>query len=171
MLCSSEVTETNWGSWRGYRFQPMHSLQICQVDNSKSNQLEVSEIFQTPTSAKCKSVQKPYANLPDTPVALTSASKYFQMLPGLPGALWSALRLSKRFPGGSRKHLQLWRCYQDGTRFDYEDGQIWGLLSPLYRLAGDCESSGDSCAALRETSRAAETAAQLCRILGAVISQ
>ena len=29
------------------------------------------------TSAKCKSVQKPHANLPDTLVALTSASKYF----------------------------------------------------------------------------------------------
>ena len=34
------------------------------------------------TSAKCKSVWRPYANLPDTLVALTSAFKYFQMLPG-----------------------------------------------------------------------------------------
>ena len=34
------------------------------------------------TSAKCKSVRKPQANLPDTPVDLTSAPKYFQMLPG-----------------------------------------------------------------------------------------
>jgi len=47
------------------------------------------------TSAKCKSVQTPHANLPDTPVAFTSASKHFQMLPGLPGALQSTLRLSK----------------------------------------------------------------------------
>jgi len=49
------------------------------------------------TSAKCKSVRKPPANLPDIPVALTSASKYFQMLPGPPGALQRALRLCKRF--------------------------------------------------------------------------
>jgi len=47
------------------------------------------------SSAKCKSVRKPHANLPDTPVALTSASKYFQILSGPPGALQSALRLCK----------------------------------------------------------------------------
>jgi len=51
--------------------------------------------LETITSAQCKSVWKPYANLPDTPVALTSASKYFQMLPAPPGALGSALRLCK----------------------------------------------------------------------------
>jgi hypothetical protein len=34
------------------------------------------------TSAKCKSVQKPHTNLPDSLVALTSASNYFQMLAG-----------------------------------------------------------------------------------------
>jgi len=37
------------------------------------------------TSAKCKSVQKPDANFPDTLVAHTSASKYFQMLPSPTG--------------------------------------------------------------------------------------
>jgi hypothetical protein len=37
-------------------------------------------------SAKCKSVRKSHANLPDTPVYPTSASKYFQMLLGPPGA-------------------------------------------------------------------------------------
>jgi hypothetical protein len=46
-------------------------------------------------SAKCNSVQQPYANLSDTPVALASASKYFQMLPAPPGALQNALRLCK----------------------------------------------------------------------------
>jgi hypothetical protein len=42
---------------------------------------------QSGTSAKCISVQKPHAFLLDTPVDLTSASKYFQMLPGPPGAM------------------------------------------------------------------------------------
>jgi hypothetical protein len=47
------------------------------------------------TSAKSKSVQKPHPTLPDTPVALTNASKYFQTLPSPPGALQSAHRLGK----------------------------------------------------------------------------
>jgi hypothetical protein len=47
------------------------------------------------TSAKCKSVQKPYTTLPDPLVAVTSASKYFQMLPAPPGALQCARRLCK----------------------------------------------------------------------------
>ena len=46
-------------------------------------------------SAKCNSVQKLTAHLPDTPVALTTASKYFQMLLAPPGGLESALRLGK----------------------------------------------------------------------------
>jgi hypothetical protein len=58
------------------------------------------------SSAKCNSVRKPYANLPDTPVALASASKYFQMLPAPPGALQSALRLCKSSLTCSSKHLQ-----------------------------------------------------------------
>jgi hypothetical protein len=37
------------------------------------------------TSAKCISVRTPHANLPDTLIDLTRASKSFQMLPGLPG--------------------------------------------------------------------------------------
>ena len=65
--------------------------------------------------AKCKSVRKSYAILPDTPVALTSASKCFQMLPAPPGALQSALRLCKSILRCSWKHLQLWRCIQDAT--------------------------------------------------------
>jgi hypothetical protein len=48
-----------------------------------------------PTSAKCKLDRKLHANLPDTPIDLTSASKYFQMLPDPPGAKQSALRLCK----------------------------------------------------------------------------
>ena len=70
------------------------------------------------TSAKCKSVRKPRAYLPDSPLALTSAYKYFQMLPGPPGALQCALRLCKRILRCSWKHLRLWRCIQDATRFD-----------------------------------------------------
>jgi len=60
-----------------------------------------------------------YANLPDTPVALTSASKYFQMLPAPPGALQSALRLCTSILTCFWKHLQRWRCIQDAMRFDY----------------------------------------------------
>jgi hypothetical protein len=47
------------------------------------------------SSAKCKSVRKPHANLPDTTVNLTSASTYFQMLPGPSAATNSALTLCK----------------------------------------------------------------------------
>jgi hypothetical protein len=45
--------------------------------------------------AKCKSVQKPHANLPLTPVAFISTFKYFQMLLAPPGALQNVLRLCK----------------------------------------------------------------------------
>jgi len=71
------------------------------------------------TSARCKSIPKRHTILTDTPVALTSASKYFQMLPAPPGALPSALRLYKSILMCYRKHLQLWRCIQDATRFEY----------------------------------------------------
>jgi len=71
------------------------------------------------TSAKCNSVQKPYPTLQDTPVALTSASKYFQLLPAPPGALQSALRLCKSIVKCCWKHLHWWRCIQDATKFDY----------------------------------------------------
>ena len=69
------------------------------------------------TSAKCKLVWKPHANLPDSPVALTRASKYFQMLSGPPGASHSALRLCKSilhqenvkwFGSHNRTTQQLW---------------------------------------------------------------
>jgi len=70
------------------------------------------------TSAKCKSVRKPHANLPYTPAALTSASKYFQMLPAPTGALQSALRLCKSILRCSGKRLQLWMGIQNATRID-----------------------------------------------------
>ena len=56
-------------------------------------------------SAKCNSVRKTYTHLPDTPVALTSASEYFQMLPAPPGALQSSPRLCKSILTGFWKHL------------------------------------------------------------------
>jgi len=85
---------------------------ICQCGAS-------ANAFETCSSAKCKSLRQPHANLPDTPVALTSASKYFQMLPGSPGALQSALRLCKSILRCSWKHLQFWMWIQDTTGFDY----------------------------------------------------
>ena len=58
------------------------------------------------TLAKCNSVRKPYATLPDTLVALTTASKYSQMLPAPPGALQSAFRLCRSILTCSSKHLK-----------------------------------------------------------------
>jgi len=75
-------------------------------------------------------VGKLYANHPDTPVALVSASKYCHMLQTPPGALQSALRLCKSILTCSWKHLQCWRCIQDSARFYYYDGQILELLRP-----------------------------------------
>jgi len=65
---------------------------FCSSFHFISKSLSVSVVSNT-ESAKCKSVRKPHTHLPDTPVVLTIASKYFQMLPGPPGALQSALRL------------------------------------------------------------------------------
>jgi len=70
-------------------------------------------------SAKCNSVWKPYANLPDLLVAHTSPCRYFQMLPAPLGALQSALRLCKSILMCSWNQLLWWRCIQDATRFDY----------------------------------------------------
>jgi len=92
--------------------------------------------------AKCKSVWKPNANLPDTLVALTSASKYFQILPAPPGTLQSALRLCKTILRCSWKHLQLWRSIQDAMRLTTRIVKFW--------------SCWDLCTGLGETSRAAE---------------
>jgi len=96
------------------------------------------------SSAKCKSVRKLHGNLPATPVALTSASKYLQMLPGPPGALQSAPRQCKSI----LRTLRAW------TIRIVKSWSSWDLRADLW-----------------ETSRAAETTAQLCRRLGAVFSQ
>jgi len=129
---------------------------------------ECLNAFQTvvsaaPASAKCKSVRKPYANLPDTPVAHTSASKYFQMLAAPLGLLQGDLRLRKSIHRCSWKHLQRWRWIQDATRFDDWNIEILELLTPLCRSAGDFKSSWDHSTGLQETSRAAETSAQALR--------
>jgi len=100
------------------------------------------------TSAKCNSVRKPHPILPDTPGDLTSASKYFQTLPDPPWAKQSALRLCKSILRCSWQHLQLWRCIQDAR-------------SRIVKF----RSSWDLCADLQETSREADTTAQLCGIL------
>jgi len=68
-----------------------------------------SQVFKTAASAKCKSVRNPHANHPDTPVALTSASKYFHILPAPPGALQCVLRLCNSNLRCSWKHLHIWR--------------------------------------------------------------
>jgi len=103
------------------------------------------------SSAKCISVQKPHTNLPDTPVALTSASKYFQMLPGPPGALQCALRLCNSILRCTWKHQQLWRCIQDAT----------GMTIKLVSVSSWWDLGADQW----ETLRVAETSAQVCRRL------
>jgi len=97
------------------------------------------------TSAECKSVRKPHANLPDTPVALTSLSYPFQLLTDPPGPLQSALRLCKRIPRCYWKHLQVWMCIQDTTRVDYKDSQIVEWLRPPHWSGGDLVPSLQPC--------------------------
>jgi hypothetical protein len=89
------------------------------------------------TLAKSTSFQKPHANLPDTPVALTSGSKYVQMLWGPPGEFQSALRLCKSILWCSWKDLQLWMCIQDAKRFDYPDCQMLEQVRPPPSSAGE----------------------------------
>jgi len=110
-------------------------------------------------AAKCKSVRKPYTKLPDSQVALISASKYFQMLPGPPAALQTAVQLCKSIFRCSRKHLQLLWCIQDDTRFDNYNMQIPELLRPLHGSVGVFKSGWDLCASLQKTSSVAETSA------------
>jgi hypothetical protein len=101
-----------------------------------------------PTSAKCKLVRKPHANLRDTSVFINSALKYIQMLQGPPGALQCAFRLCKSIIRCSWKHLLLWWCIQDATRLTIKIVQLWRFW--------------DFCADLQETWRVAETSAQVC---------
>ena len=92
-----------------------HSTTDDQPSTSNSG---AEHLPTTYISAKCKSVWKQHAILPDTPGDLTSASKYFWMVPDPPGAKRSALRLCKSILRCSQEHLKLWRCIQDATRFD-----------------------------------------------------
>jgi len=126
-----------------------HGLHVYLPTLSISASRCISEL--TRLSAKCNLVRKPHANLPGTPVALTSAAKYLQMLPAPPGALQCALGLCKSIPRCSWKHLQLWRCIQDATRLTIRIVKFW--------------SCWNLCTGLQGTSRSTETSAQLCRRL------
>jgi len=95
----------------------------------------------TSASAKCKSVWKPCANLPDTLIAGARASKYFKMLPAPPGALQSTPRCCESILLCFWKHLQLWSCIQSAIGFDNQESQILELLKSL-----SFESSWDLCA-------------------------
>jgi len=117
------------------------ALKLSKMQDQKSLTLCWRSLLGGETSAKCKSVRKPQPSLPETPVAITSASKYFQILPGPPEALQSALRLCKSILRGSWKHLQLWMCIQEATRSDSEDSQIFKRVRPPSRSVGDFESS------------------------------
>jgi hypothetical protein len=98
------------------------------------------------SSTKCNLVRKVYANLPDTPVALTIASNFFQMFPAPLRALQRTLRLCKNILMCYWKHQVGWRCIQDATRLTNWIVTFW--------------SCWDLSAGLRGTSRAAETSAQ-----------
>jgi len=123
----------------------------------------LASVFCLFSSAKCKSVWKPHADLPDTPDTLNSAATYFQILRSPLGALQCALRLCKNILRCSWKHLQLCRCIQQAMRYHYWDGQTFELLRPLPRSAGDFESTWELSAGLRETSRESETSAPVPR--------
>ena len=132
----------------------------CVKKHSAEGLYSAMKISMHATSAKCNSVRKLYANLPDTLVALTTASKYSQMLPAPPGALQSVLRLCKSILTCSSKHLKWWRCIQDAMRLSIRIVKLW--------------SCRDRCIGLQETSRAAETPAQAlrktwCHIFTAVV--
>jgi hypothetical protein len=98
------------------------------------------------SSAKCKSVRKPDPQLQESPVALTSTSKYFQILPGLLAALQCALRFCKSIHRCCWKQLQLWKCIQNATR----------LTITMVKL----QSHWDHCTRLWESSRGSETSVQ-----------
>jgi len=70
------------------------------------------------SSAKYKSVQKVQENLPDTPVNLTIASKYFHICPAPPGAEQCALGLSKSILRWFWNQIMLWRWIQDAMGFN-----------------------------------------------------
>jgi len=105
------------------------------------------------TSAKCNSVWKPHAILPDALGDLTSASKYFQTLPDPTGAKQSALRLCKSILRCSWKHLQLWRCIQDAPSRIVKFGSSWDLCVDLREISREAETTAQLCGTLRERPR------------------
>jgi hypothetical protein len=85
--------------WRCGQLGPYVGLcslgtRLHQNSNAMGDAAKISPCFPS-TSATFQSVQKPHVHLPDTPVVLTSTSKYFQILPDPPGALPGALRLCR----------------------------------------------------------------------------
>jgi len=103
------------------------------------------------TSAKCQSVWKPNPNLPHSPIALTSASKYSQMLQCSPGELQCPLILARAFSGLPDSTGSRWSAFM----------MLWDLT---IRIIKHC-SSWYLCSGLQETSDGAQTTAQLCRSL------
>jgi len=79
-----------------YQYRPVATSIVIKPQKMKPvDDTQDTTNFQSmiAVSAKCISVRKKHAILPDTPGILTSASKYFYMLPDPPGAKQSALRL------------------------------------------------------------------------------
>jgi len=123
------------------------------------------------TSGRCNSVWKPHANLPDTPVALTSASQYFQMLPAPPGALQCALGLCKSILRCSWKHLQLWRCIQDATRLTIRIVEFWSCWDHWVGLQENARSTATSAQCCGRRWERLRPLRKLCERLGAKFSQ
>ena len=103
--------------------------------------------------AKCNSVWKSDAILPDTLGDLTSASEYFQMLPDPPGAKESTLRLCKSILRCSVNHLQLWRCIPDAPSRMVKFWISWNLCADLRETLGEAENTAQLCEILREGPR------------------
>jgi len=97
-------------------------------------------------------------------VTRTRCLQYFQTLPDPPAAKESALRLCKGILRYSWRHLQLWRCIQDGSSRIVKFWSSWDLCADLRETSRDAL---DRCAALWDTSSAAS---QLCGRLDAVFS-
>ena len=123
-------------------------------------------------STECKSVWKHHAHLPDTSVNLTCASIFFQLLPGPP---WTEEMCSQtpheqcqmllEAPAVIEMHSgwsNIWPIRQSNSGTAQTSAQV------CRRLWGETETSDP---ALQETSREAQTSAQLGGRLGAVFSQ
>ena len=113
------------------------------------------------TSAEYKSVRKPHANLPGTPVALTSASQYFQMLPLAPLELSKVLSDSTRAfssaPESTCSYGGAFRMLWDLTIRIVKFWSSWDLCAGPQETLRGAETFG---ADLGETSRAAESSAR-----------